>query len=90
MISPYGLQTAEFAEGDDVVQTEPTTNFLSDRGLIDSMRILCGERKQVSLLNKDYRLIAQRGESSRVKSSGGECQVINGSIGIAWQPQEQL
>ncbi len=90
VISPYGLQTAEFAEGDDVVQTEPTTNFLSDRGLIDSMRILCGERKQVSLLNKDYRLIAQRGESSRVKSSGGECQVINGSIGIAWQPQEQL
>ncbi|MGM0907273.1 MAG: cyanophycinase [Pseudomonadota bacterium] len=90
VISPYGLQTAEFAEGDDVVQTEPTTNFLSDRGLIDSMRILCGERKQVSLLNKDYRLIAQRGESSRVQSSGGECQVINGSIGIAWQPQEQL
>jgi len=90
VISPYGLQTAEFAEGDDVVQTEPTTNFLSDRGLIDSMRILCGERKQLSLLNKDYRLIAQRGESSRVQSSGGECQVINGSIGIAWQPQEQL
>ncbi len=90
VISPYGLQTAEFAEGDDVVQEEPTTNFLSDRGLIDSMRILCGERKQVSLLNKDFRLIAQRGESSRVQSSGGECQIVNGSIGIAWQPQEKL
>ncbi|MCP1338920.1 cyanophycinase [Idiomarina sp. M1R2S28] len=90
VISPYGLQTAEFAEGDDVIQEEPTTNFLSDRGLIDSMRILCGERKQVSLLNKDFRLIAQRGESSRVQSSGGECQIVNGSIGIAWQPQEQL
>ncbi|MCK7459785.1 cyanophycinase [Idiomarina aminovorans] len=90
VISPYGLQTAEFAEGDDVVQTEPTTNFLTDRGFIDSMRILCGERQQVNLLNKDYRLIAQRGESSRVQSSGGECQIINGSIGIAWQPQEKL
>ena len=54
------------------------------------MRILCGERKQVSLLNKDFRLIAQRGESSRVQSSGGECQIVNGSIGIAWQPQEKL
>ncbi|MDV6316674.1 cyanophycinase [Idiomarina sp. HP20-50] len=90
VISPYGIKTAEFAEGDDVVQTAPTTNFLTDRGLIDSMRILCGDREQFSLLNKDYRLMVQLSESSRVQSSGGECQVINGSIGIAWQPQEQL
>lgn len=90
VISPYGLQTAEFAEGDEVVQARPTTNFLTDRGLIDSMRILCGEREQVSLLNKEYRLIAKRGESSRVQSAGGECQIVNGSIGIAWQPEEKL
>lgn len=90
VISPYGLQTAEFAEGDEVVQARPTTDFLTDRGLIDSMRILCGERDQVSLLNKEYRLIAKRGESSRVQSAGGECQIVNGSIGIAWQPEEKL
>ncbi|WP_232506997.1 cyanophycinase [Idiomarina piscisalsi] len=90
VISPFGLQTAEFAESDDVVQTQPTTNFLTDRGLIDSMRILCGERNQVSLLNKSYRLVAQRGESSRVQAAGGECQIVNGSIGIAYQPEEKL
>lgn len=90
VISPFGLQTAEFAQSDEVVQTQPTTNFLTDRGLIDSMRILCGERDQVSLLNKSYRLIAQKGESSRVQSAGGECQIVNGSIGIAWQPEEKL
>lgn len=90
VISPFGLQTAEFAESDDVVQTAPTTNFLTDRGLIDSMRILCGERNQVSLLNKSYRLVAQKGESSRVQAAGGECQIVNGSIGIAYQPEEKL
>jgi len=90
VISPFGLQTAEFAESDDVVQTQPTTNFLTDRGLIDSMRILCGERNQVSLLNKSYRLVAQKGESSRVQAAGGECQIVNGSIGIAYQPEEKL
>lgn len=90
VISPFGMKTAEFAKGDEVVQAAPTTNFLSDRGLIDSMRILCGDREQFSLLNKEYRLMVQLSESSRVQSSGGECQVINGSIGIAWQPQEQL
>lgn len=90
VISPFGLQTTEFAESDDVVQTAPTTNFLTDRGLIDSMRILCGERNQVSLLNKSYRLVAQKGESSRVQAAGGECQIVNGSIGIAYQPEEKL
>lgn len=90
VISPFGLQTTEFAESDNVVQTAPTTNFLRDRGLIDSMRILCGERNQVSLLNKSYRLVAQKGESSRVQAAGGECQIVNGSIGIAYQPEEKL
>jgi hypothetical protein len=54
------------------------------------MRILCGERNQVSLLNKSYRLVAQKGESSRVQAAGGECQIVNGSIGIAYQPEEKL
>ena len=90
MMSPFGLQTAEFSEDSDIVQVEPTTNFLSDRGLIDSMRVLCGERKEMTLLNKAYRLVAQIDESSRTASAGGECQIINGRIGIAYQPEEQL
>ncbi|MGM0481519.1 MAG: cyanophycinase [Pseudomonadota bacterium] len=90
MINPFGLQTAEFADGSNIVQSDPTTNFLSDRGLIDSMRVLCGERDQITLLNKQYRLIAQTDDSSRSASAGGECQIINGKIGIAYQPEEQL
>ncbi|WP_404400691.1 cyanophycinase [Idiomarina seosinensis] len=90
MIKPFGLQTAEFAEGSNIVQSEPTTNFLSDRGLIDSMRVLCGEREQMTLLNKQYRLIAQIDDSSRTASAGGECQIVNGKIGMAYQPEEEL
>lgn len=90
MMSPLGLQTAEFAAGNNIVQAEPTTNFLTDRGLIDSMRVLCGERKEMTLINQDYRLVARIDDSSRTATAGGECQIINGKIGIAHQPEEQL
>ena len=90
MMNPFGLQTAEFSKGSNIVKTEPTTNFLSDRGLIDSMRVLCGDRKEMTLLNNDYRLVARIDDSSRTASAGGECQIINGKIGIAYQPEEQL
>jgi len=90
MISPFGLQTAEFAEGENIVQAEPTTNYLTDRGFIDSMRVLCGERTEMTLLNKEYRLVAQLDDSSRTASAGGECQIINGKLGIAHQPEEAL
>lgn len=90
MINPQGLQTAEFADGSNIVQEDPTTNFLTDRGLIDSMRVLCGDREQITLINKEYRLLAQAGKSSRTATAGGECQIINGKIGIAYQPQEEL
>ncbi|MBT42209.1 MAG: cyanophycinase [Idiomarina sp.] len=90
MMSPFGIQTAEFADGSNIVQSEPTTNFLTDRGLIDSMRVLCGERKEMTLINKEYRLVAQVDDSSRTATAGGECQIINGKIGMAYQPEEQL
>ncbi len=90
MMSPFGIQTAEFADGSNIVQSEPTTNFLTDRGLIDSMRVLCGERKEMTLINKEYRLVAQIDDSSRTATAGGECQIINGKIGMAYQPEEQL
>lgn len=90
MMTPFGVQTAEFSDATDIVQAEPTTNFLSDRGLIDSMRVLCGDRKEITLLNKQYRLLARVDESSRTAMAGGECQIINGKIGIAYQPEEQL
>lgn len=90
MMNPFGLQTAEFSKGSNIVKTEPITNFLSDRGLIDSMRVLCGDRKEMTLLNNDYRLVARIDDSSRTASAGGECQIINGKIGIAYQPEEQL
>ncbi|HAD49011.1 MAG TPA: cyanophycinase [Idiomarina sp.] len=90
MMSPFGMQTAEFADGSNIVQSEPTTNFLTDRGLIDSMRVLCGDRKEMTLINKEYRLVAQIDDSSRTATAGGECQIINGKIGMAYQPEEQL
>lgn len=90
MMNPNGLQTAEFSDSSSVVKENPTTNFLTDRGLIDSIRVLCGEREQVTLINKAYRLIAQAGDSSLTASAGGECQVLNGKMGIAYQPEEKL
>ena len=91
MMNPYGLQTAEFSDQSGIVKENPTTNFLTDRGLVDSIRVLCGEeRNEVTLLNKDYRLIARINDASRTAEAGGECQVINGKIGIAYQPEEKL
>ncbi|RUO79958.1 cyanophycinase [Idiomarina tyrosinivorans] len=91
LMTPTGIETAEFAKDLDVVKAQPTTDFLTDRGLTDSIRVLCdSDKTSLKLLSKDFQAVVQLDDASRTQAAGGECQIINGRLGIAWQPQASL
>ncbi|EKE80935.1 cyanophycinase [Idiomarina xiamenensis] len=91
LLTPRRVAVAKLANEHDVVKVEPTTRFLDNRGAIDSMRVLCrGERKQINLLQDDFSLMMQVDDDSVLQAAGGECQVLNGRMGIVWQPEKQL
>lgn len=66
-----------------------TTRFLGDTGVYDNIARLCEGREQLQLLQDDFVFLMQRGEDTETKRAQGRCQVVNGTLGIAWQPQEQ-
>lgn len=73
-----------------VVTEAPTTRFLSDRGLADSLRLLCNERDSVTALDEQFRLTLVGDDTTTRQIAGGECQVLNARMGIAWEPQQNL
>ncbi|HET8816489.1 MAG TPA: cyanophycinase [Pseudidiomarina sp.] len=89
-ISDQDINAVRFATDGSIVQTEPTTRFLDDRGMIDSLRLLCRDREQFTLLQEDYRLTVLADENTRTQISGGECQVMNGRVGIALETPEKF
>jgi cyanophycinase-like exopeptidase len=73
-----------------VVTEAPTTRFLTNRGLADSLRLLCNERDTVTALDGQFRLTLLGDDSTTRQIAGGECQVLNARMGIAWEPQKNL
>lgn len=63
-----------------------TTRFLGDTGVYDNIARLCEGREQLQLLQEDFVFLMQAGEDTETKRAQGRCQVINGTVGIAWQP----
>lgn len=64
-----------------------TTRFLGDTGFYDNVARLCEGREQQQLLQDDFTLLMQRTEQTETLRTEGRCQVVNGTLGIAWQPQ---
>ncbi|PTB90263.1 cyanophycinase [Pseudidiomarina aestuarii] len=89
-ISDQDINAVRFATDGKIIQAEPTTRFLDDRGMIDSMRLLCRDRKQFNLLQGEYRLTVLADDNTRSQVSGGECQVMNGRVGIALETPEKF
>ncbi len=81
------IKNVTFAERDDVVQEQPTTRFLNNRGVVDSLRLLCQKRDQFNLIESEFRLMVVGDDGTLRQKSGGECQVMNARIGITWQPE---
>ncbi|SFR50443.1 hypothetical protein SAMN04488070_1569 [Pseudidiomarina maritima] len=81
-----GIVDVRFAQSEEVVQEPPTTRFLSDRGMVDSLRLLCQERNSFNLIEKEFRLMVAGDDATKRVKAGGECQVTDARIGLSWQP----
>ena len=77
----------QLASGDGVVQEEPTTRFLNDRGMVDSLRLLCQKRDSINLVQNDYRLMIVGDDTTKRQKAGGECQVTDARMGISYEPE---
>lgn len=84
------IADVQLASTGRVVTEAPTTRFLSSRGLADSLRLLCNERDTVTALDGQFRLTLLADDSTTRQIAGGECQVLNARMGIAWEPQQNL
>lgn len=82
-----GVRNIELAEGEGVVQEQPTTRFLNNRGMVDSLRLLCQKRDSFNLVQNEFRLMVVGDESTKRQKAGGECQVTDARIGVSWQPE---
>lgn len=81
------IADVQFAEHDGVVAEAPTTRFLNNRGMVDSMRLLCQGRDSVNLIENEFRLLVVADDNSQRQKAGGECQVTNARVGLSWQPE---
>ena len=77
----------ELAEQRPYRAESTTTRFLGDTGVADNIARLCEGREQLQLLQDDFMFLMQRGENTQTKSATGRCQIVNGTVGVAWQPR---
>ncbi|RUO63682.1 cyanophycinase [Pseudidiomarina insulisalsae] len=84
------LTEVSFAEDAQVVQVEPTTNFISSRGLYDSLRLLCRDRETVEVKWQQFTMTLIGGEGTETALAGAECQVQNARIGMQYAPAERF
>lgn len=84
------VNAVTFAEDAQVVQVEPTTNFIANRGLYDSLRLLCREREVVEVKWEQFTMTLMGGEDTKSQTAGAECQVQNARIGMQYAPSESF
>lgn len=84
------INAVEFAEDAKVVQVEPTTNFVTSRGLYDSLRLLCRDREVVEVKWEQFTMTLMGGEGTKTQLAGAECQVQNARIGMQYAPAERF
>ena len=84
------IRNVSFAETAELVQVEPTTNFLESRGLYDSQRLLCRGRESVEVKQNEYVLNLLGGEGVRNQAAGAECQLMNARIGLQYAPSQRF
>lgn len=84
------VTNVEFSTQLDLIKVEPTSNFMSDRGAVDAMRLFCQERKQIRLAQDEFVMVMQIDDETRTQKAGAECQIYNGRMGISYEPQQQL
>jgi len=89
-ISDKGISDVQLSDTIDLITAEPRTKFMSDRGAIDALRLLCSERQQMRLVEDAFTMMLQTDENSVTKKTGGECQIMDGRIGVIYQEQKQL
>lgn len=65
-----------------------SVRFLESTGVYDNIARLCEGREQMQLLQDDFVFLMQRNEDTQTLRAQGRCQVVNGTVGIAWQPEE--
>jgi len=85
-----GISNVSFAEDAELVQLEPTTNFLENRGLYDSQRLLCRGRENVEVKQNEFVLNLLGGEGVTSKTAGAECQLLNARIGLQYAPSQRF
>ncbi len=69
-----------------IVTEDPTTRFMGKRGAIDSLRLICRERDSFTLVEDAFEMTVLADEGTIRQSAGGECQVMNARMGVAWKP----
>ena len=84
------ISNVSFAEDAEVVQLEPTTNFLENRGLYDAQRLLCRERESVEVKQNEFVMNLLGGEGVTSKKAGAECQLLNARICLQYAPSQSF
>lgn len=89
-INELDITDVKMSEDISLIKVEPSSRFMANRGAMDALRLLCRERKQMNLVEDEFSMTMQVDEDSTTQRTGGECQVLNGRMGVIWDPQEQL
>ncbi|WP_258240859.1 cyanophycinase [Pseudidiomarina homiensis] len=84
------VSAVTFAENAEVVQVEPTTNFIASRGLYDSLRLLCRDRESIEVKWEQFTMTLIGGDDVKTQKAGAECQVQNARIGMQYAPSESF
>ncbi|RUO63963.1 Cyanophycinase [Pseudidiomarina planktonica] len=89
-ISDSDISNVQLSDSVGLITAEPTRKFMEARGSIDALRLLCSERTQMRLVEDAFTMVVQVDDSSTTKKTGGECQILNGRMGIMYDAPEQF
>lgn len=81
------VEAVELAEQRPYRPESVSVRFLESTGVYDNIARLCEGREQMQLLQEDFIFLMQQGEDTQTLRVQGRCQVVNGTVGIAWQPE---
>ncbi|MEX1221756.1 MAG: cyanophycinase [Idiomarina sp.] len=89
-ISDSDISDVQLSDNVGLITAEPSTKFMAARGSIDALRLLCSERNQMRLVEDAFTMILQVDDASTTKKTGGECQILNGRIGVMYDAPKQF
>lgn len=89
-ISDSDISDVKLSESIGLITAEPTRKFMEARGAIDALRLLCSDRNQMRLVEDAFTMVVQVDDSSTTQKTGGECQILNGRIGVMYDAPEQF